>query len=1634
MRKPLLSIRETLLGLLIVVGVITPSQDCTAQALNPTSFANRTNLLGSTNFSGVAIGIADMNGDGRDDIVRYNQGTDLNIQYQTQPRDFFDYEQIAKVSNTSEWSTAIGDVDRNGYNDIIVGGAFNNLKLIYNQDGQKDYVTTNIQGSNIFIQGINFVDIDNDGALDIFACNDLGDNRKFRNNGSGIFFSDAGLIDTETAVPSDNSGNYSSIWTDYDNDGDLDLYISKCKVGANSYDDPRRVNMLMRNNGDGSFSEVANNVGLRIGAQTWTTDFADIDNDGDMDAFVANHYDDNQLFVNNGDGTFTDITVISGLNPFLDRNSGVFPIQTLFRDFNNDGYVDLLFTGDRHFLFYNNGNRSFSIADNPFGDNQVESVAVGDLDHNGFLDVYAGYAELFTTPSNIPDEMYLNNGNGNNFIAVQLEGTASNINAIGARVEIYGDWGIQVREVRSGEGYGIMNSFTQHFGLGTSTTVDKIVVKWPNGNSQELNNPGVNAFHIIIEESDCVGSCNDGNPCTINDTYDADCNCSGFLQDSDGDGICDAEDFCPNFNNNLIGTVCNDGDPCTSGETWDDNCGCTGGTVTDNDNDGICAAQDADDSDPCVPVASGSDCEPTETECIRYAFTGFENQELGVWIDGGSAANYSSNPVFAATGNGSFFISGNFGIGSSIYTGSLPLSDIESLVLSFSYLPLNMVTGDGFVVEYASDGNNYQIIETFTHGAQFTEFRRAASITIANRNFTNQATLRIRTTSAQTSKYIMLDDISIDICAEDLPACIVGATCDDDNPCTSGETLDANCNCSGGTIIDTDNDGVCDTEDNCPSFDNNLIGQSCSDADPCTTGETWDNNCGCSGGVVIDNDGDGFCSAIDSNDNDPCVPDNSNCTSGPVSGDCTTLAFAGFENGALGNWQDGGTSADLLSDANFAASGSYSLILQGDGGSQSSIFTVPLDVRSYVNLMLSFDLMTFELENGDQLLVEYSNDEFNYTTYAIATIGQEVVNNSRYKMELQLTGIPFTTRTIIRIRSKSDSQSDFWIMDNLRLEGCSNSGINCIIGTVCDDGNACTIGSVYDSDCNCVGGTFLDSDNDGVCDLDDNCPNFDNALIGQPCNDGNPCTTGETWSNNCGCTGGIFLDNDGDGFCLAFDPDDNDPCIPDNTNNNCDEISPEDDCALISFTDFENLNFGIWNDGGDGGRHLSSAFHAQSGDESFFIQGNLGAGSSLVSDPLNLTAYESILVEFHFFAFSMEGNDRFHLEIGNNGVYTTARTFTRGTDFNTNDRISASLILEGYTWTVNTTFRFRAETNGLDDFLILDDIRVSGCGQASNCAIGTACIDGDPCTIGETLDQNCNCTGGVYIDMDQDGLCIGIDLDDNDACVPDNNSPACDKGDDLSCEEFMFEDFENNTLGIWISGGTFGSLLKSETFSNDGSYIFYVRGNAGQSSSLISPQLGLNGYEAIQVSFDCLPLSMEADDSFVVEIAEDGLNFQLVKTYAEGIDFTNEMRFQETLLIDNFNLTNQTRVRVRATADNDDYIIIDEISVSRCSQSLAGQQQLTERSRAQVQNEDKDETDILIYPNPTTDVVTVSLAGRSHEGQLSIYNSQGQEIVTTLLQNQSTTINLTEYKSGLYLFVVQIDGQEKAEVQRVIKQ
>ena len=461
-------------------------------------FSNANNRLNTTAFnSGVAVCIVDWNNDGLDDIVRMKDGEDVYVEVQ-RVNQTFETRHLGNFNGGSAWSMAVADIDHNGYMDIVAYTDVTKLMMV-NSAGTAGTITL-LPGGDFFAQNLTFADFNNDGWVDLFACDDNAENHIYMNDGAGILTQDTSLIDFDV-TSSDDSGNYGSVATDFDNDGDLDLYIAKCRQGVNSPTDGRRIDVMFVNNGDGTYTEDAASYGLANGWQTWTASFGDIDNDGDLDLLATNHDHESQIFENDGTGHYTDITATTGFDI-----TDITPIESVMEDFDNDGFIDLFITGSDSRLWRNNGNSTFSPVNNLFNNNNMESFAVGDLNHDGRVDIYGSYATIYTNPSDIDDVVWMNSvTNTNHYITVDLEGTASNPGAIGARATIYGAWGVQVREVRSGESYGTINSAMLHFGLGSETEIDSIVIHWPSGIDQTIENPLADQF-LQITENGCVAT------------------------------------------------------------------------------------------------------------------------------------------------------------------------------------------------------------------------------------------------------------------------------------------------------------------------------------------------------------------------------------------------------------------------------------------------------------------------------------------------------------------------------------------------------------------------------------------------------------------------------------------------------------------------------------------------------------------------------------------------------------------------------------------------------------------------------------------------------------------------------------------------------------------------------------------------------------------------------------------------------------------------------------------------------------------------------------------------------------------------------------------------------------------------
>jgi hypothetical protein len=414
---------------------------------------------------------ADMNGDMLDDITRIGS-EGIHIDYQ-QPDGSFQHRFFSMgVQALPTWSICAGDLDNNGWNDLLFGSK-SRVSFLLAQANGAGFVES-LMPDFIFSQRTTLSDIDLDGDLDAFVCRDDGKSQTFRNYGAGNMALDQTLLNT-----SNLPGNYSAIWTDYDNDGYTDLYITKC-LATGMPGNPARTNLLYHNNGNGTFTEKGAAAGLDDNAQSWSTVFEDFDNDGDFDAFIVNHDQGNRLFQNNGDGTFANIIAASGIDEF---DLGAW--ENASGDFNNDGFADI-FSELANRLYLGNGDMTFTGQSLPF-----TPGAVGDFNNDGFLDV------------TYRSQLWINDGNDHHWLKLHLRGIESNRNGIGARIEIYGAWGVQVRELRAGQSFSPMNTLSVHFGLGQADSIDKLVVRWPGGTVTEILNLTADSTYFI-PEAPCI--------------------------------------------------------------------------------------------------------------------------------------------------------------------------------------------------------------------------------------------------------------------------------------------------------------------------------------------------------------------------------------------------------------------------------------------------------------------------------------------------------------------------------------------------------------------------------------------------------------------------------------------------------------------------------------------------------------------------------------------------------------------------------------------------------------------------------------------------------------------------------------------------------------------------------------------------------------------------------------------------------------------------------------------------------------------------------------------------------------------------------------------------------------------------
>ncbi|MFH0992668.1 MAG: LamG-like jellyroll fold domain-containing protein, partial [bacterium] len=402
---------------------------------------------------------------------------------------------IAGPYNRAAFGAVWADFDNDGDLDLLItdGGLrlFRNDITSFTDISAQSGVSTIDAG--VALWQVTAGDYDKDGDLDVaFAgANALAlPVRILRNNGSAVFTEVAG----STIAPSiPNLESWNPAWVDVDNDGDLDLWMPTIRT-------PNYGCALLLNQGGQLVLSDSNATGLKARSAI-TSSWGDFDNDGDMDLFLIPWTGDNdgvaKLFRNNGNGTFTDIAGSVGLASAFSSSRG-----TYWGDYDNDGDLDLVIGAQSNGIqqLYRNDNGTFVEVGSETGAGFIgayRSAVFVDYDTDGVLDLYFNEGVSYSgSPSKLPLH---NSGNSNHWIGIKPKGIFNNTAGIGARITIVTGAMRQVRDIQAGAG-GITNGdLWAHFGLGSAATVDTVIIRWPKGNVNIYTNLAIDQYHTLTE-------------------------------------------------------------------------------------------------------------------------------------------------------------------------------------------------------------------------------------------------------------------------------------------------------------------------------------------------------------------------------------------------------------------------------------------------------------------------------------------------------------------------------------------------------------------------------------------------------------------------------------------------------------------------------------------------------------------------------------------------------------------------------------------------------------------------------------------------------------------------------------------------------------------------------------------------------------------------------------------------------------------------------------------------------------------------------------------------------------------------------------------------------------------------------
>ncbi len=480
--------------------------------------------LATVSLSGGAIA-DDFDGDGWLDILVSDWSPHGQLRFfRNQGGTFTDHSASAGLSGLYGGLNMIqADYDNDGDLDVFVmrgawledaGRSYPNSLLSNDGAGRFTDVTkaVGLAERHYPTQAAAWADYDNDGDIDLFVGNEHFPSQLFRNEGNGSFVDTA----VEAGVTNDDFAK-AAVWGDYDNDGFPDLYVS-------NFDG---LNRLYRNNGDGTFEDVAFGLGVELPARSFPAWFWDFDNDGNLDLFVSGYEWDvrdvaadhlglpamrtelDRIYRGSSAGRFEEVGKLAGLTRITQ------PMGANFGDIDNDGYLDFyLGTGYPAYeglmpnlLFRNEGGRRFADVTTSAGVGHLQKghgVAFLDIDHDGDQDLFVelGGAYAGDTYSNA---MFENPGTDNSWIVVKLEGVESNRSAIGARIRADIEEGGASRSiyrwVNSGGSFGA-NPLRQHIGLGKASRIETLEIRWPaTGEAQEFREIDARQYIALREGS-----------------------------------------------------------------------------------------------------------------------------------------------------------------------------------------------------------------------------------------------------------------------------------------------------------------------------------------------------------------------------------------------------------------------------------------------------------------------------------------------------------------------------------------------------------------------------------------------------------------------------------------------------------------------------------------------------------------------------------------------------------------------------------------------------------------------------------------------------------------------------------------------------------------------------------------------------------------------------------------------------------------------------------------------------------------------------------------------------------------------------------------------------------------------------